>query len=110
MKRILFSILIALSMIFGVQQCRAASVGGSLDISIPGVGLSISLGDILGYDDCGYYAVPVVPLAVAPPPPTYRMAPPPPPRHRMAPPPRHHHHSPAPMRPHGHSFRNHHRR
>ncbi len=109
MKRILFSILTALAIVFGVQESRASSVGGSLDISIPGVGLSISLGDILGYEDYGYSVVPVIPLAVAPPPPPHRMGPPAP-RHHMAHPPRRHHRIPAPMRPHGPAFRHHHHR
>ena len=99
MRRILFLLILVAAMAFGTAEARAASVGGTLDIGVPGFGLSLSVGDVLGLANYAYASVPVVPMMVAPPPRS--------PHRHMAPPPRHEHHGPAPMQPDRPAFRPH---
>ncbi|MBR4424052.1 MAG: hypothetical protein IKS68_07485 [Mailhella sp.] len=96
MKRMIFSAILCMAMACGSHDAQAVTIDGTLGISVPGVGVNISIGDVLGIAGYGYAPVPVIPLAVAPPlPPRYRYAAPPPRHHHMAPPPPRHRHAPG---------------
>ncbi len=103
MKRILFSAILSMAMAFASQEAQAVTIDGTIGFSVPGVGVNISVGDVLGIASYGYAPVPVIPLAIAPPPPPRHRYMPPPPRHHrhMAPPPPRHRHAP---RPHHHRW------
>ena len=99
MKRIALLALLYLALALGTAApSHATQVGGSLNLTSPGLDIGISVGN----SPVEVYEQPVI-VAPPPPPPRHRYGPPPPPpgpRH-MGPPPRHHgprHMGPPPHR------------
>ncbi|MBR4422844.1 MAG: hypothetical protein IKS68_01330, partial [Mailhella sp.] len=76
-KRIFLSVFLGLALTAGATSARAVSVGGSLNLNAPGLGVGITVGNDY-YGGSEYYATPSAPVIVQPAP-VYQAAPPPPP-------------------------------